>query len=345
MNSRYIFFILIPVFFGLTSCNSSKPVEPAVFEFSHKITGTEKIEAIQTKEIKPEAKKTTEKQSVETQNTDLEEKDIKPLPEKQPIKDTENHFIKRFNIGYLTFNVGDFYAELKPIESTDNYTRYYFRLFSRSNNFIDYLFGWRSNTVSIFKTDDKGVYPESFQSKILLKNKAKEMEITYDASGKKIASEQIIPPDNRDKRPAVPEKLKVATYPPLPMAFEARRLVIKAFKENNFNQRGVYTFTLPLYDGRRRSDINFILTKKKVNDFYYLKISEKQLAGYTDNELKDIKKGDKTVDIYLDTKNFWPVSAIAKSPLGSAKAIFLQNCSNGFEECIKLSETQKKDSN
>lgn len=345
MNTKYLFFLLIPAFFGLSSCaNQSGTPVTDVFEFSNKTEVEQKIEESHIEEDIAEPEPVKEKKVT----SKAADKVVQPEPVKE-VKETKitkpsgkDHFIKRYNIGYLSFDVADFYGEVHKVDSTPEYDRYYFRFFSRSNAFMDYLFGWRSNTVSVFRMNDEGVYPETFQTKVVLKKKTREMEVRYDASGRDVVCDQVTPPDNRAKRPAVPANQKKETYDFLSIVFEARRLSMNAFKENHFNERGMYSFTLPLYDGRRRSNINFTLHKKKKEGLYHLSLNQKPVAGYTNNEWAELKKGQRTVDIYIDPKEFWPVSAVARSPIGSAKAHFVQNCkSRSMEKCIKLSEPKE----
>ncbi len=322
---RYLFLLLIPVFFTLLSCTKETVRPEGFFDFSSKIKAKNAIET----------KASTEELAVAQEEKPIEIK--KEIAAQGPVLKAS----KRFNLGYLTFDVADFYSEIIPIETTKDFTRYQFRFYSRTNGFINYLFGWMSHTISVMKVYDNKVVPEKFRTKVVLKKKTREISLDYDSAGKNITFEEVVPPDNRGKRPAVAANLKVNTYDPLSMAIEARRLMIKAIKENNFDTKGKYTYSLPLYDGRRRSDINLELESKRYNGNYHLKITQKPIAGYTDNEWADIRKGERIIDLYIDPQTYWPVTARGESSIGSAKAHFVQNCNMTFEECIKLSDDKK----
>ena len=324
MSSKYLFFLLIPALFICVSCTSEKPQIEEFLNFS-----TEKKQEIKKVEKKQE-EKASEKQDLPTSA---------PIPVKTEIEGET--IIKRYNVGYLTFNVADFYAELTPLQKTADYTKYRFRLYSKTNGFVDYVFGWMSYTVSELRVYNNKVVPENFKTKVTLKKKTREIVIDYDTNGK-IVFEQVTPPDNRGKRPAVEDKFKIGSFDPLTIVIETRRLVMNAVKNNNFNDKGVYSFTLPLYDGRKRTDINFELRNKKVSGLYPLKFVMKDVAGYTNNELEDAKKGDKIIEIFIDPKTFTPVTASGKSPLGSARARLLQDCEYLIEDCVKLNSAANK---
>ncbi len=329
MSVRYLFLLVIPAFFALSSCTREERKIEGFFDFSNdpgiqkELLKDEEETAVDTAEKPEEAAPEQVTGPVEA----------KPQKVAKPLDKT---LIRKYNIGYLTFDVADVYGEFKALEKTSDYTRYSFRFYSKSNGMIDYLFGWMSHTVSTMKVYKNKVVPEKFRTKSILKKKTREIALDYSSGGKNIVFDQVTPPDNRGKRPAVPDDMKVGTYDPLTAAIEARRIVMQAFRENNFNDRNKYSFSLPVYDGRRRSDVNFILDEKMVDGLYHLKFYQKAIAGYTDNEWKEIKKGERVIDLYLDPTNFWPVSAVGRSPLGSAKAKFIETCSDKFQECIKL---------
>ncbi len=341
MKLKYIYFAFIPVLFGVGSCSGEeRKIETAMnFSTDHPIR-SDIIEQAATppgkkpvKAAKP-AENTDSTKSAEPAPTEVKAEPTAVKPTKVSKLNDGLEGLKRFNIGYLTFNVADFFAEIRPVDEKPDHTEYMFRLYSRTNTFVDYLFGWTSYGVSYLKLYDNKVVPESFQSKIVLKKKVREIALNYDDKGD-ITSESVLPPDNRGKRPAVPEAQKDNTYDPLSVVIETRRIVMKAVKENNFNERGKYSFTLPIYDGRRRSDLNFELDKKKISDLYHLKVIQVAVSGYTKSEMQDANKGERSVDIFIDPSNFWPVSATGRSAVGSARAKYIGNCTQEFKDCIK----------
>jgi hypothetical protein len=348
---KYIILFLFPAFFTISSCTKGDRKVESFEDFSASFEETQELlkendEKIKkekklkkAEEIKSQSEKTKEIENTKAEN--LEEKlDVGKLQE-QPKTTTKitnqptwlKPFSNKYHLGYLSFDVANFYSELeKEINQEDNY--YNLKFYSKTNGFIDYLFGWMSYTTSEFKVTDGKIIPQKFKTKVKLKRKIREIEITYDNSGN-IVSENVTPPDNRDKRPAVSDNLKKGTFDPLTIGIEARRLVIKCIKEDNFAKSGTYKFSLPLYDARRRSDILFELFKKRVDGKYQLRLRQKKIAGFTGNELEDENKSDKAyIDIFFDTETYIPLIIQGKSPIGTAKANFVGNCEQGLEKCI-----------
>ncbi len=320
MNSKYLFFIVIPALFIAVSCAREAPKIEEFLTFSSEkkeVGGKNKVENIETAEV------------------------VEEVEEPAAQKIAGESFNKRYNIGYLTFDVADLYAEMIPLEKNGDYTRYRFRFYSKTNGFVDYVFGWMSYTSSVMRVYDNKVVPEIFKSKVTLKKKTREIELDYDNLGKNIILEIVTPPDNRFKRPAVLKALKSNTFDPLSIVIETRRIVMSAVRNNRFDANGLYNFSLPLYDGRKRTAVNFELRKKKVNDMFVLKFTMEPVAGYTNNELADIKKGERIITLYIDPENFTPVSAVGKSPIGSARAKWLEDCGGTLENCVKKN-TKKK---
>jgi len=311
MNSRYIFLLLIPAFFTVNSCSGT----------THDTDGF--------KALKPLVAKS---------NGNIFEEPSEPAKIQPKEKATDKNGLaasKKFNMGYLHFDVADFYGEITPLGDTNDGQRYKFRLYAKSTGFIDYLFGWVSHTVSVFRVSDNKVIPESFKTKVVLKKKTREIALDYDGSGKSIVLDKVTPPDNRAKRPAVETALKQGTYDPLSIVVEARKIIMKTVKDNKFNKDSKHVFALPLYDGRRRSDISFKLFKEKVEGNYHLRFLQKPVAGYTNNETKDIKEGDRVFDIYIEPQGFWPTSATGRAPIGNARANFVKDCNGKIEDCVK----------
>lgn len=347
MPQKYIFLCTLLVIFALSSCKEKGRNTESFEDFSSSFEDvknmisdeapkgvkqeTKPSQKPEKREIKPEGKtEAPAKEAVEEKQPPVEE--IKPAP--QPAKAKEKfleRFSNNFNLRYLSFDVANFYSELE--ESGNN--EYIVKFYSRTNGFVDYLFGWMSYTSSHFKLSNNGeIIPQSFKTKVKLKGKLREIELKYDPEGK-LVFEQVTPPDNRDKRPAVAEELKKNTFDPLTIGIEARRMVIEAFEKDSFNSHGTYDFSLPLYDGRRRSDIIFKLFKKKADNNYRLSIRQKKIAGFTDNELADENRSDKAfMDIYVEPNSFVPIEVTGKSPIGTAYAKFVGNCPQGLEKCI-----------
>lgn len=325
-----MYLLVIPVVFILTSCAGSNKIDKNVFDFSTTIQIPPSPKKQQAEKTQPKIEKVKTEILQKPKESEVKEGYKLNAPKLQKY-DSVN---RKFNLGYLAFNVADFYMNMVPIETGDGYIRYNFRFYSHSNGFIDYLFGWRSNTVAVVKVFNNKVVPEFFQNKIILKKKSKEVALDYNPKHKGFDKEEVIPPDNRTKRPAVPDNLKIGTFDFISAAVQARIMVIDAFKNDNFNDRDKYSFTLPIYDGRRRANANFEVDKKKIDGLIKVTLNEQPVAGYTEKELNEIKKSKRVIDIYLDTQTYWPVSAEGRIPIGQARAEMMEDCGNkSFEEC------------
>lgn len=251
-------------------------------------------------------------------------------------KVADTDFLRKYHIGYLTFDVADIFFEVKPIHATPSYVRYKTRVYSKTNGMVDYFMGWLSHTVGYTKIYSNKTVPEKFRTRVKHKKKVREIELVFDKSGKNYVVDKVTPPDNRQKRLAVSKANKRASFDPISGFLEARRLIKSAFEDNNFNSKGFYTFTLPIYDGRRRTDFLLSLQKKLIDGAYKLSVSQKAIAGYTKKELDKEQGASKAfLTIMLDPKDYVPVEVIGRHPLGTASADYVGSCDKSFEECIK----------
>jgi hypothetical protein len=322
MLKKYINILLFPAIFVLfTSCSKRDGQMEGFLDFSPN-SEEEFIQDINIEE--------------EQSEREYDEFYGPPLADSGKIEGREKiDFLKTYNLRYLTFDVVDFYAEIKPIKTTDNYTRYKFRFYSRTNGTVDYFFNWMSHTVSYYRDYGDKIIPENFRTKVRLRKKVREIHIDYDQQGK-IISEKVIPPDNRLKRPAVDDSLKTRTFGPLSIIAEVRRNVLSAFRDDLFEEDGTYRFTIPLYDARRRTDVVFTLYERKTNeDLHMLKMRRTPVAGFTDNEKDFIKQGTVSFKIFIDPTDMWPVRAEGSHTLGTASATYEGDCNKAFKECIK----------
>ena len=318
--NRYIKLTLIPAFFALiiliSSCsNSDKKIEN--FITFDEVNGESFTENSSTKK------------SEKTQNFEKKEK-----VDKRPNKKSDINILKEYNLDYLTFDVADFFAEIKPIKETPDYIRYRIKFYSHTNGIVDHFFNWMSYSVAYVKDYGNKIVPEKFQTKVRLRKKVKEMQLSFDSKGD-VKFEKVTPPDNRVKRPAVDDKLKKRVLDPLSMIIATRNRLKDAIANDYFNEKGFYSFSLPLYDARRRTEILFRLEEKKIDGLYKLVIKRKPIAGYTKNELEKTKNGGITITVFVDPKTILPVKAEATHPLGTAYSKFEKDCNLSFENCIK----------
>lgn len=310
---RYINLALIPalfaVIFTISSCTKGESKIELFEDFS---SSEEDVKQIIVDETKPE-----EASEGTFRQVDLD-------------------FIKRFHIGYLAFDVADIYFEVKPVKVTSDYIRYKTRVYSRTNGIVDYFMGWLSNTVGYAKVFENKTVPESFRTKVRHKKKTREIELVFDETGKNLVVEKVTPPDKRGKRPAVAESLKTGAFDPISGFLEARRLIKKAVEVGKVNSSRMYNFTLPVYDGRRRTDFLFALKKIKSSGLLELSMGQNAVGGYTNRELsKDEGINRSKFVIMIDPTSYLPVEVIGHHPLGTASAEYIKDCSQKFEECIK----------
>ncbi len=168
-----------------------------------------------------------------------------------------------------------------------------------------------------------------YASHTQLRKQIKDVTIAYDAKGK-LVSDTVIPPDKREKRPAVDVALKTDTLNPLTAIIAARVKIAAGAKE----------FELPLYDGRRRSKLEFkvlgMRDMKNVNgssgQLMLVTMRRLAVAGYTGNELKRIKNEEPLIKGYLDPTTLIPHYVEGIAILGSATATLKTTCSS-FTEC------------
>lgn len=179
---------------------------------------------------------------------------------------------------------------------------------------------FKSQTRSVYKKSDDGtLIPVSFNTVFRNRSRERSIDIFYDPNGG-VTQESVVPPDNRKKRPAVANDLKIGALDPLTAALWARMRVIEARKN------GERSFSFPIYDGRRLSRLDFSLGKKSeisVNGRSYNVISlvmrRVALQGYTKRELERIKDEEPVMTIYVtDDEAAMPVKAEAAAPLGTA---------------------------
>ncbi|MBN8532170.1 MAG: DUF3108 domain-containing protein, partial [Alphaproteobacteria bacterium] len=150
----------------------------------------------------------------------------------------------------------------------------------------------------------------------------------------RVASETFEPEENRVERPAVEAKHKDGVVDALTTFVAARRMVLQA------QAKGETKFTLPYYDGRRRTDLNFEIvgsetmkdTKQQVLHVRYTGIP---VAGFTANELKKQNAEDAVIDAYAsDDGQLLPIAAKGSAPLGVAFGKVTHTCVD-FAMCEK----------
>lgn len=183
---------------------------------------------------------------------------------------------------------------------------------------------YRSETYTDYINHENGILPKAFFTQFRQRKRTRKIELGYDGDTGLLIADNVTPPDNRKKRPAVAQAAKALTTDPLTAAFAARERVIAARKT------GDSAFSLPLYDGRRLSRLDFMITGETrietpatgaVNTLM-LEMRRVPLQGYTNNEKKRMQKEEPVVTVFVsDDMYVMPIKALADAPLGTATII------------------------
>ena len=166
------------------------------------------------------------------------------------------------------------------------------------------------------------------------KNKRKAVYLEY--QNKKVIKETLVPPDDRNKRPAVPDVLKNASFDLLTFNMELRRQFWKALRKK---QTG---FSLTAYDGRRLHKIDVTIIGKRTTLFaddqkfpvYSMTLRRTPIAGFTTSELAKLGKKEPAVTIdYSADNRFIPIKVEVPFLFGSLSATLAKECRTG-ESCL-----------
>ncbi len=177
-------------------------------------------------------------------------------------------------------------------------------------------------------------YPEHvYESYYHTRKKARHVKLTY--KGGKISEEIVEPPDNRDKRPAVPDEDKNKAYDLMTFLLQMRTEILNAKKE------GKTSFTINAYDGRRLTQADFNIIGENS-----LKIAGEQqpvlavtarrkfLAGYTQSELDDYDPKEPSMTVYFSNDDkLIPLRMEVPFMMQKIKADLIKKCGNG-ESCL-----------
>jgi len=199
----------------------------------------------------------------------------------------------------------------------------------RSRKIAHLISKYRSDNRSVFRVnDDDKLVPLTYSSAFELRSKRRDVSIIYNTDNGSVKRRASIPPEVRTKRKEVPQELLSNVYDPILLGFVARDQIIKALQGNDKQ------FTLPLFDGRRRSDFEFTINGiTKSTRLLHISVSEIAVAGYTNNELKKMKERKAVIHLYLSTKDLLPVRALGKSLVGDATAYYDHDCKT-VKDCL-----------
>lgn len=171
-----------------------------------------------------------------------------------------------------------------------------------------------------------------YESNYQTRNKKKYVKIEV-KDGKSV--ETLVPPDDRSKRPAVPEADKKNAADPLSFILHVREALHQAM------QTGQNSFEVKFFDGRRLSLISITLAGKKTIDYGNSKrdtvriaIKRKPIAGFTTSEIEDYSPKEAPLYAYFsDDEKLMPLMLDLNLWFGVVRATLAKECRTG-ESCL-----------
>lgn len=263
-----------------------------------------------------------------------EEVEIKDF--KEEIKPGEDilDLALRYEVKWAAMHVADIIMDIKPVKAKIRegieHDMYRVQVFIESQGLAKLVSGFKSNSITLVNRENSEYAPADFKTSFMYWKKRRDITISYSDDGSKIIAETNTPPEKTWKRKPVPEELKSDSYDPITVGFAARKKIMAIDKGEIKDKK----FTLPVYDGRRRTDIEFnVLGRTEEENFIHATFKEIAVAGYTDNELKELNKQDSEVHLFISSKNYLPVSIEGKSVLGTSRATIKKKC-DSLKECL-----------
>jgi hypothetical protein len=172
------------------------------------------------------------------------------------------------------------------------------------------------------------VYESNYQTR----NKKKYVKIEVN-DGKSV--ETLVPPDDRSKRPAVPEADKEKSADPLSFILRVREALHQAM------QGGQNSFDVKFFDGRRLSLISITLAGKKTISYgnsqretVRIAIKRKPIAGFTTSEIEDYSPKEAPLYAYFSNdEKLMPLMLDLNLWFGIVRATLAKECRTG-ESCL-----------
>lgn len=178
------------------------------------------------------------------------------------------------------------------------------------------------------------IYPnKEYESNYQTRKKKKYVKMVHKDG--KLVEEKLVPPDNRAIRPAVADALKKDTVDPLSFLLVMREKLYTAMQEKKDR------FTLKLYDGRRLTQVDFVIGGKQ-NILYNGKkvpvvvvdVTRKLLNGFTASELANHDPNEPVLHLYItNDARLIPLRAEFSFWMGSISAVLAKECRTG-ESCL-----------
>jgi len=205
-------------------------------------------------------------------------------------------------------------------EKKDSYKLY---LAVTSGGIIN-LFTRHSNSTEAYGKRGSSIYhPSFYESHYKTKKKPRHIRLQYDAKGKVIEVYND-PPEDRAKRPEVPEDMSKDSYDPLTgmMAIRAGKLALKAF-----DVKRLYEVSATDEGRETVTALDNDVEAQKFN------LSRKPLAGMTEKETKEYEDGEPPLYFYFSTdERRVPVFMSMPVLMGSINGYLVKECKT-WDEC------------
>ncbi len=191
-----------------------------------------------------------------------------------------------------------------------------------------------SHTTATGKGSDFHYATVNYEAHYETKGKKKYAHMIYKDGS--VAEEKVLPPDDREKRPAVSKAVKDGSYDPLSLVLAMRQGLYDAM------QQGKKSYVVSMYDGRRLYQLTFAVVGEKTYPIngtpaavVQVDVSRRLLEGFTQSELADANvKKDPPLHIYFShDERLVPLMFEAPLLIGSVHATLAHECAKG-ESCL-----------
>lgn len=196
------------------------------------------------------------------------------------------------------------------------------------------LFVKHSSHTTLTATGENFVYPDRiYESNYQTRKKKRSVKLVYKDG--KIIERNIHPPESAEKRPPVPDDDKDSAYDLMSFLLQIRSEIINARKD------GKSSFSLNAYDGRRLTQVNFtiggetaIIMAGKSRPVLTVSASRKQLAGFTQDEIKDYDPDEPSLTTYFSNdEKMLPLHLEVPFLMQKITVSLVKTCGDG-ESCL-----------
>jgi hypothetical protein len=213
---------------------------------------------------------------------------------------------------------------------------YKYQILLDSSGLVKTFTKYRSENTAKGKIVSGKPVPESYLTEWWRKkgDEHQIINIEYKDGGNNV-QETATPPEKRHKRPIVEGKYKNNTLDPVSSALYARyriKEIVEAGKAADEDISLPKKFTMPVFDGRRRFNVEITINgyKKKnyqgkTQDLLEVVFFRTPVNGFNDKELKRMKEQDPTVVFYLNN-DYIPVMGSGSAPFGKANFTLVSLC-------------------